>query len=724
MREQNSGGSESRAKNRNSNASFGKGKPGANGKRGSFKKFDGKPSGSTKSASGGFRKRSASGQGDGDTKFKSNGSKRPYNKGGKGGFDRKSSSSDGYKKRFDKAEGARDDAPRSDRSERGERKSFDRKPQSNRGGFKGNDRKREFGKDDRKRDFNKDDRKRDFKSSGKPQGGRGGASGSKPAGKRASGQKQNRALSKKELDRRNLQALVNDDGPVYKGELDPMRGERSQIAMGKISREAKRAQEEREREQKELERAERIARENEDLPLSEKFEKSEASMGRLAALDVTRTVRRRNAYAQELIESRIDNNPELSPADRAFATLLTLGVVSTYGLLDEVINRGLKKPDDISYEVRDALRISTYEIIMLGKEPHAAVDQGVELVKAIVPNAAGLANAVLHRVLRMREEFPFGDPKTDLNALARLYAFPKWMARMLIEDMGAQTAADLMRVSNDPAPLFIHVNAIKATDEEVAAVFEEAGAHLTPAQAADIYPEGCFHVTNPRVLADKNVRDLFDQGKILVSDAAAQVVASALLPDAKPASFLEIGAGRGTKTIMLQSYAMRKYGEQMKMTSLDSHEFKVRLLEDRVAQYGVELDSTVVGNATRMDSLLPGQTFDAVFVDTPCSGLGTLRRHQEIRWRINENHIQELADTSLAILKSASGCVAPGGSLVYATCTVTYAENNGVVKRFLESAEGSDFALAPIADRPCIASKITNGSADAHFCARFVRKAE
>ena len=321
----------------------------------------------------------------------------------------------------------------------------------------------------------------------------------------------------------------------------------------------------------------------------------------------------------------------------------------------------------------------------------------------------------------MRETFPFGDPEHDVAALARFYAFPEWLARQLIEDQGAKAASDLMRVSNDPAPLFIYVNAIKATDDEVKAVFEEAGAQLAPASAADITPDGCFHVSNPRVLANEKVRALFDEGKILVSDAAAQVVASSLLPDEKPTSFLEIGAGRGTKTIMLQGDAQRKYGSQMNMTSMDNHAFKTQVLADRVETYGVELADIVTGNATRMEGVLPDKQFDVVFIDAPCSGLGTLRRHQEIRWRVTPAHIAELADGALAMLRSASQNVAPGGQLVYATCTVTYAENNGVVKRFLESEEGKQFKLAPIAGRPCIASQITSGSADAHFCARFVR---
>ncbi|MDD7368669.1 MAG: transcription antitermination factor NusB, partial [Berryella intestinalis] len=434
-----------------------------------------------------------------------------------------------------------------------------------------------------------------------------------------------------------------------------------------------------------------------------------------------RIVRMREAYAQEVIETVVDSS-DMSEADRAFATLLSLGVVCTYGVLDEVINRALDRPADAFSDVRDALRISTYELIFLGKQPHAAIDQGVELVRAISPSAHGLGNAILHRIERMRGEFPFGDPNTDLDALARVYAFPKWMTRRLVEDMGAKDAATFLRVSNDPAPLFIAVNALKATDGEVIEAFAAHDAVLTPALANGVAVAGCFHVSNPRVLAEASIARLFEDGKILVSDASAQLIASRVLGDEKPASVLEVGAGRGTKTILIQSDAQRRFGSQVDLTSVDLHEFKMDLLRDRARAYGAELSDALVGNATRLETVLGDRAFETVLVDAPCSGLGTLRRHPEIRWRINKENIDAVGDISFAMLCSAAEHVKEGGRLVFSTCTVTYDENTGMVKRFLESPAGSRFALAPIDGAPCISTKLDEGSPDAHFAACFVRK--
>ena len=114
-------------------------------------------------------------------------------------------------------------------------------------------------------------------------------------------------------------------------------------------------------------------------------------------------------------------------------------------------------------------------------------------------------------------------------------------------------------------------------------------------------------------------------------------------------------------------------------------------------------------------------SIDEVFIDAPCSGLGTLRRHPEIRWRIKPADIVEFARVQLGMLQAAAPHVAPGGALAYATCTVTREENNGVVKAFLESEAGAGFKLAPVNGRSCVATRLAPGSPDAHFAVRFER---
>lgn len=448
--------------------------------------------------------------------------------------------------------------------------------------------------------------------------------------------------------------------------------------------------------------------------------RSKLSPARIVAFDVCRTVRERDAYAQDIISSRVDEKG-LSSEDRAFATRLVRGVVSSSGTLDELIDRALRDPSDVQADVRDALRIAVYEIIFLDKSPHAAVDQGVELVRRVASRAAGLGNVVLRKIVAMKPAFPFGDPSCDVEAFARLHAFPLWLAKRLIADLGPDAAGDFMRASNEPAPLFLAVNAIRASDDEVYAALSQTAAQVVPVTLDGVRVPGCYRVVESRVLQDSRVKHLFDQGKVLVSDAASQMVAACVLPARKPAAMLEIGAGRGTKTILLQSGATRAYGSQMELTALDNHAFKIDLLRNRATEYGVHLAGACTGDATDMGEVFSEREFDAVFIDAPCSGLGTLRRHPEIRWRLTASRIDEVAELGLSMLRSSAERVAPGGEMTYATCTVTHTENNGVAKRFLESAQGSRFKLVPIAGRSCFSTRLTVGSSDAHFAVRFMR---
>lgn len=434
--------------------------------------------------------------------------------------------------------------------------------------------------------------------------------------------------------------------------------------------------------------------------------KTKASPARLAALDALSQVRERNAFAQDVIARTIDVS-HMKPEDRAFATRLVLGVTSSWGILDEVINKFLDDPRDISPSVRDAMRLSAYEILFLGKHPHAAVDQGVELVKSVAPPAAGLSNAVLRKIVRERSEFPYGDPSTDIDALARACAFPGWLARVLVNDLGPEAAVDLMRASNEQPPLFIAINGAKDDESIVYRGFEKAGEPVESVSIDGVQIPGCLRVLDPRALLLPEMKRLMGTGRILVSDAASQFVAASILPESKPGSFLEIGAGRATKTILIQGNAARKYGSQIEeYVTLDNKEFKTKLLAKRVKEFGIQVSEALTGDALDLAATFGERTFDAVFIDAPCSGLGTLRRHPEIRWRVSPADIISFAQNQLAMLKQASHHVAEGGMLAYATCTVTRAEDNAVVKAFLESPEGAGFSLVPIAGAACISTRL------------------
>jgi 16S rRNA (cytosine967-C5)-methyltransferase len=442
--------------------------------------------------------------------------------------------------------------------------------------------------------------------------------------------------------------------------------------------------------------------------------------GRLVAARVGAAVQQRRAFTADVLETHL-RQAKLSRADGAFARMLALGVTSTVGTLDETIDRCLKSPRDIQDDVRDCLRVSTYEILFLQKAGHAAVDQGVELVRAVQPKASRLANAVLRKIVAAAGEFPYGDPATDDAALARSRGFPLWLAQALISWMGRDEAARFMRACNQPAPVFFAVNACRAQEDDVRSAFAQEGVLLEPVRlnAKGDHVPGCLHAPTQQAVGTHAAREGFAEGTLLVSDAAAQAIAQLALPGAKPRRFLEVGSGRGTKTILLQSGAQRAYGEQMSLVALDAHGFKADVLRKRALAYGIELEDAACADARKIPEGLG--VFDAVFVDAPCSGLGTLRRHPEIRWRLAESDIAAMANVSLDILCGASTCVTPGGRLVFATCTVAPQENEHVLKRFLESAEGGAFRIEPCPvnalSKLFFKTRLVEGGCDAHFAA-------
>lgn len=442
--------------------------------------------------------------------------------------------------------------------------------------------------------------------------------------------------------------------------------------------------------------------------------RSKLSAGRRLAADAVRQVRERGAYVQNVVQGTV-LPARASREDKAFAELLATGVASTWGTLDELIDRNLDSPDDIGDVVRDALRISAYEMLFLGKPDHVAVDQGVELVRYVAPRAAGLGNAVLRKMARDAKGFPWGDIATDDAALARSQGFPLWLAELLVERYGRESAQGFMRVCNEPAPMFLAVNSIKADVVDVMEELESAGAGP---KAYGPEGMGCILVSDPsRAVSCDALRD----GRAVVSDASAQLAALVATPVGN-GPYLEVGSGRGTKTVLLQSNAFRRNGRQAQMCCVDLHAFKNGVLRDRVELAGLEGVSIFEGDATRLDRVegLPAM-FSQALVDAPCSGLGTLRRHPEIRWRCSPDQVSELAAAGLGMLRSAAPLIEPGGFIVFSTCTVAREEDEDVVEAFLASGEGRGFSVEPVGGRSYLLNGLSSGGPDVHFVAKLVR---
>lgn len=452
------------------------------------------------------------------------------------------------------------------------------------------------------------------------------------------------------------------------------------------------------------------------------------SQSRQLAYDALERIRKSDSFANDVIDKLIDGS-DASLEDKAFATRIVLGVVAASGALDLVINRFVDKRGSLKGKLRTALRISTYEIIYLHKDSYAAVDQCVELAKTVQPRAAGLANAVMRRIAQSSSDFPYGDAKTDIKAYSLLHAFPEWLVDMAMREFGECDGDEFVRANNAPSPIYIHVNSLKEDEDG----FSKASDLFAGSKSVEIdseVVEGCCELTSSKLVASTSFLDLVAKGRILVSDASAQFI-SQLACEAvlnrfqdRPVSCLELCAGRGTKTILLQSYLKRLEERSFaKYVAIDNIEFKLRLLKTRAKEYGAKVDELICADAANLSELLGGECFELVFLDAPCSGLGTMRRHPEIRWRVTPEVIEENSILDGSLIRQAAEYVVPGGILVYATCTISDLENEQVVEHFLNSNAGKSFELIPISDKPFLRTMLREGGYDSHFCAILGREA-
>lgn len=447
---------------------------------------------------------------------------------------------------------------------------------------------------------------------------------------------------------------------------------------------------------------------------------------RRAALKVLGRVREREAFGPETLDAVLTASG-LAQADLALATRLTYGTLQTSGVLDEALDRFIERPKDVEPRVRDAMRLAAYELLFARTPARASVHQGVEAVRAVRPQAAGMANAVLRKVATAAADFPWGDPDTDVAALARATGHPLWMAELFVRDLGHAAAATALRADLEPAPLYLWHNPFLGQFGEVMAALEDEGVDPSACE-----PPGCILAGS----ASAAVRsEVVASGRCLVTDAAAQI-APAVVGAHAGGLVVDIAAGRGTKTVQLQALSVAA-GAPADLVAVDIHRFKADILAKRMVKLGVPGVRVLVGDAIEPGAVegmpAPG-TADAVLLDAPCSGLGTLRRRAEKRWRLTQPDLESLSELQASLLTSSASLVRPGGVVVYSTCSVARCENHDVVAAFLASEPGSSFTVKDISDALPVSwrdrigpeghfqSVPEPGGPDGHFVAALERK--
>lgn len=428
------------------------------------------------------------------------------------------------------------------------------------------------------------------------------------------------------------------------------------------------------------------------------------SPARRAALSLLGEARRRDARVRDLLRES-PRMAGLAPRDRALAMRLVMGTTSARSTLDARIDAHLVR-GRLEPRVRDALRLAAFELMYLSTPAAVAVDQGVALVRRSSPHAAGLANAVLRRtaeedrpaVAASRARVEGGGGETA--DLALVGGLPDWLVRALVGSVGTDGAARAALTALDAAPVFVAANLARHKASEVRELLAQAG--LDP---RDTTLPSAFALGRPAGLARSGLVEAVD---VLPCDLAAQLVAlvAASCPGQR---LLEVGSGRGTKSVLLAG-AARAQGGRVRLAAVDADEGRVRVARERMVRAGLadEVSCLALDGRALAGDGVPEEvagTFDAVFLDAPCSGVGTLRRHPEIAWSLDEASLEPENPDGLPrlqgqLLEAAATRVAVGGTLVYATCSPLRAEDEDVVAAFLESPAGAGFVAEPVSGAP------------------------
>jgi 16S rRNA (cytosine967-C5)-methyltransferase len=383
------------------------------------------------------------------------------------------------------------------------------------------------------------------------------------------------------------------------------------------------------------------------------------SPARNAAFAVVRRTLTDSAYADRALHGEARG---LEPRDRALAKRLAFGTVQRRLTLDHVIAQHVDRRLDPN--VRAALQLGLFQLLFLdGVAAHAAIGEAVELAKPSPGHR--LVNAVLRRVQREGVELP--SDETPEGAALR-HSHPRWLVDLWWEWLGPADTRALLAANNEPAELALRINPLAGEHD----LDDIAGMRT----GETIVVEGPF---------DALAHPGYAAGAFTPQSRASQLVAPALAPEPGE-RVLDLCAAPGGKTTHLAALM----GADGELVAVERHAQRARALEQTCARMHATNVTVVTADAKDYDG---EQRFDRVLLDPPCSGLGTLRSHPDLRWRVTPQAIERLAGEQDALLESARRALRPDGALVYSICTLSPHEERLVteaVQRTLPHRDGTD----------------------------------
>jgi len=363
-----------------------------------------------------------------------------------------------------------------------------------------------------------------------------------------------------------------------------------------------------------------------------------------------------------------------SGKDRAFIQALCYGVCRQYHRLDYILSQLLDKPLKDT-EVKALALVGLYQLKYMRVKPHAAVSETV-LAARKKPWAKSLINAVLRTYLREQEELEHKADKIQVAALSH----PDWLIKQIERDWPEQ-ALNIFLENNLQPPMVLRVNLAKVSREQYLQLL--TGQNVE-AEIVSFCP-AAIKLDKP---VPVDILPGFADGLVSVQDTAAQLAAGLL--DVRPGHrVLDVCAAPGGKA----AHILESQPQLKELVAVDIDESRMHRVSENCRR--LKLQATlVVGDAANPSGWWAGKPFDRILLDAPCSALGVIRRHPDIKLLRRAEDIQQLQALQQSILKAVWPLLASGGLMVYATCSILKQENEQQVKAFL--AEHGDAVELPI----------------------------
>jgi 16S rRNA (cytosine967-C5)-methyltransferase len=414
---------------------------------------------------------------------------------------------------------------------------------------------------------------------------------------------------------------------------------------------------------------------------------------RSLAIDLLDRIDRTRAFAEPVLDACLGENL-LNTQDRHLLTSLVYGTLRMRGHLDWLIRRLYKGNFSSMQEgIRNILRTALYQFLFMDRIPvFALVDEAVELTKMRYPGREKLVNALLRNAVRKAKNDDLSCPdfhKNPVEHIAVVHSHPPWLVRRWIKIYGTSRTLSLCKANNRIPPVTIRVNQLKTTRSALKELLARDGFVVAESVFS---PDGLIVTEMPRSLRSTNAAE---KGLFVLQDEASQLISYLVAPKAGD-KVLDMCCGSGIKTTHLAAL-MNNEGL---IQALDIYPAKLEALNRLSAKMGLSIIKTIQADAsTELNDDLQNK-FDRILVDAPCSGLGTLRRNPEIKWRLEPRGLLFYSRLQELILNRAASLLRRGGRLVYSTCTVLPEENDHLVQKFLSSHK--DFFQIPLSEAESI----------------------